>query len=132
MHSTKVWIRILLFVAWAAGLQSAWAAPGDQDTSFGDDGWVITDLGGDETGTAVAVQPSGRIILAGTRDSVNEDFALVGYFENGTLDQSFGDQGSVAIDFRGKDDSARDVMVLPEGSIVVAGTAFTDTNQDFA
>ncbi len=65
---------------------------GSFDTSFDGDGRVITDLGGIETATSVTVQNDGKILLAGTSDN---NFALVRYNTDGSLDNSFNANGRV-------------------------------------
>ncbi len=65
---------------------------GSFDTSFGGDGKVITDLGGLETGNSVTVQSDGKILLAGTSDN---NFALVRYNTDGSLDSSFSTEARI-------------------------------------
>lgn len=58
-----------------------YGANGSLDASFGSRGWVITDLGGTDGATDVAVQPTdGRLVIVG-RTVVGEtgDFALARY-----------------------------------------------------
>lgn len=56
---------------------------GSLDTSFGG-GKVFTPIGtGDDKASAVAIQPDGKILVAGFSGS---DFALVRYNSNGVLD----------------------------------------------
>ncbi len=46
---------------------STLAGPGDLDSTFGADGIVTTDFfGNDDNATAIAVQPDGKIVVAGT------------------------------------------------------------------
>ena len=52
-----------------------------------------------------------------------EDFALVRYNIDGSLDTSFGTDGRVNTDIGGAGDIAYAVKVQPDGKIVVAGTA---------
>ena len=46
-------------------VSSAWAADGDLDPAFDGDGKVVSDLGVDERAEALAVQPDGRLVIAG-------------------------------------------------------------------
>ena len=46
------------------------------DSTFGTGGKVTTDLGGDDSGSAVVVQKDGKIVVAGTSDF---DFAVARY-----------------------------------------------------
>jgi uncharacterized delta-60 repeat protein len=70
----------------------------------------------------MAVQPDGRLVLAGTVYSVNSksEFALERYNVNGSLDTTFGTGGQALADF-GSDAAASAVAVQADGRIVVAG-----------
>ena len=106
---------------------------GAPDTSFGTafgGGFSVLpfDLGDDLTddGNALAVDRSGRILMAGTVDIApgDRDFGVLRLSANGLLDGAFGSGGRVAIpfDFSGPDlDQGLAVAVAPGGQIVVAG-----------
>lgn len=54
---------------------------GDLDTSFSSDGMARADLGGQDYGRAAALQPDGRIVVAGeTNNGEQNDFALARFF----------------------------------------------------
>jgi uncharacterized delta-60 repeat protein len=74
------------------------AAAGDLDPTFGTGGRVTTDLGGFDTAYAVAVQPDGKLVVAGSggQDIVGQppgDFCVVRYKSDGSLDAGFGSGG---------------------------------------
>ena len=74
---------------------------GKPDLGFDADGMVATDiLGGGDQANAVAVQPDGKIVVAGSavRGGIDSDFALVRYNADGTLDDGFGTHGKVTTD----------------------------------
>lgn len=104
---------------------------GSPDQSFGSGGLVSVEFHGraDDELRAVAIQPDGRIVVAGeTRDGVNsptqEDFVIARYDADGTLDTSFGGGvGWVSTDFVGRGDGAYDVLIQTDGAILVAGIA---------
>jgi uncharacterized delta-60 repeat protein len=78
-------------------------ANGSLDSTFGPgkNGLVITDIGSasDSSANAVVVQPDGRIVAGGYHStSASDDFALVRYNANGTLDTTFGTGGIVIMD----------------------------------
>ena len=128
-------ITILLLSANA--LPPVCAAAGDLDTTFGGDGKVTTAFAGfNSTVQAVAIQPDGKIIAAGTTSDgtfLPNDFALARYNPDGALDLSFGTGGKVTTDFFGGIDDARAVAIQPDGKIVVAGGAETpEDGFDFA
>ena len=60
---------------------------GTFDTSFGDNGVVITDFGRDDEGYSVALQADGKIVVAGTSAL---DVALARFNTDGSIDTSFG------------------------------------------
>ena len=105
---------------------------GTLDTDFGDQGKVTTDLGSDtDLGQDVAVQPDGRIVLAGEVE-FGDDFALVRYEPDGrSLDPSFAG-GVVVTDFGGSE-GIRGIAIQADGRILAAGdsSAHGDTT-DFA
>jgi uncharacterized delta-60 repeat protein len=98
----------------------AGAAGGQLDPSFDGDGWTTTDLGGNDEVNDVAVQNDGRIVAAGLR---SDDFGLVRYNSDGSLDTSFGDSGMVGTDFGGYDENALAVALQADGKIVVVGSS---------
>jgi uncharacterized delta-60 repeat protein len=93
---------------------------GTLDRSFGDAGTVVTDVSGaSDLALAVAVQPDGRIVVAG---EAGGDFGVVRYTAGGSLDSQFGSGGKARTDFDG-DDRANALAVQRDGRIVAAGTA---------
>ena len=93
------------------------------DSSFGINGVVITDFGGQDWANSVKLQNDGKILVAGsTYQNYNTDFAICRYHSNGILDYSFGVNGKVTTDFWGFGDEANDMLLQPDGKIVVVGT----------
>ena len=109
---------------------------GTLDTSFGGgDGIVTTAVGaGNDAGYSVTVQADGKILVAGlSLIGGNNDFALVRYNSDGTLDTSFGGGDGIATTAVGAgNDGGYSVMVQADGKIVVAGTSNNGSNDDFA
>ncbi|RCJ35362.1 hypothetical protein A6770_16185 [Nostoc minutum NIES-26] len=103
---------------------------GSLDTSFGNAGKVITEVGGDDYGKSVAIQSDGKIVVAGnTQNSSTSDFALTRYNTNGSLDISFGNNGKVITDINASYDYGNSVAIQADGKIVVAGIG---ANKNFA
>ncbi len=111
---------------------------GGLDPSFGTRGKVATafDNGGrSDEAQAVAVQPDGKILVAGSSDqgAGGYDFALARYHPDGTLDASFGRGGRVTTDFSRGADKAHALLLQADGRIVLAGnSAQGGTGSDFA
>lgn len=121
---------------------------GSLDTSFGTSGKVITDFGidtdgdgvkesGDDVATAVAIQPDGKIVVAGHVSlpkgggiGFNNDFAVARYNPDGSLDTTFGNDGIVTTNVASDSDLANDMMLQPDGRIIVVGE--TNQAEDFA
>jgi uncharacterized delta-60 repeat protein len=108
------------------GAGVALAASGDLDRRFSGDGIAKTGFGQGGHGLgfaeAIAVQPNGRMVIAGSTGQPAFDFGLARLRPNGKLDRSFGDGGTVRIDFGGIE-TAQDVAVQDDGRIVVVGEA---------
>jgi uncharacterized delta-60 repeat protein len=105
---------------------------GSLDSTFGGgDGQVLTDLGGDDSASAVAIQADGKIVVAGTSTAGGNpfNFALVRYKTGGGLDPTFDGDGKVLTDFLGSD-TLLDVAIQTDGKIVAAGV--TGLSGDFA
>src|SRR5262249_48090484 len=101
-------------------------AAADLDAGFGTGGKVITDFfGAGNRAHAVAIQQDGRIIVAGQAHTVpgHDDFAVVRYNADGTVDPSFGATGKITTDFFGASDSANAIAIQADGRIVLAGVA---------
>ena len=110
-----------------AGAGLALAASGDFDRTFSGNGIAKTGFapGGHGFGSAnaVAVQRNDRIVIAGsTGQSAN--FGLARFRSNGKLDRSFGDEGTVRVDFGGAEETAEDLAVQDDGRILVVGEAW--------
>ena len=75
---------------------------GSLDTTLDTDGIVTTRvLTVTESGNAIAIQPDGKIIVAGSSyasPSINCDFAIVRYNPNGSLVSSFDVDGKLTTD----------------------------------
>jgi uncharacterized delta-60 repeat protein len=114
---------------------------GTLDTTFDGDGKVTTIItagnknsGATDIPWGVSIQTDGKIVVAGmtTNGKGNYDFAVVRYNTNGSLDASFGTGGKVTTSFSSSFEDVRDVIIQPDGKIIVAGSAVVGTNYAFA
>ena len=95
------------------------------DPTFGQGGLRLTNFGGEDSATAVALQPDGKIVVVGERlttDPSSTLFAIARYTASGRLDITFNRTGKKLFGFgSGNRSSANDVIVEPNGKIVVMG-----------
>ncbi len=102
-------------------------ADGSTDNSFDGDGVVITDFtpNASDIPRTLVVQPDGKIIAAG---SSNQDFALVRYNLDGSLDPTFDGDGKVTTNITGSDEIYA-LLLLPDGKILAGGTTSDGTSR---
>ncbi len=110
---------------------------GSVDTSFGNNGRVLTDFAGtSDSINALVLQTDGKIVAVGSTVGANStDFALARYMPDGSLDGSFGQGGKVTHSITDDTDIAYAALVTVDGFIVVGGSANTGNNAtgvDFA
>lgn len=102
-------------------------ASGLRDSTFGTNGVVITDFDSlNENIMQIAIQPDGKIVAAGMTGYINTNFAMARYHANGSIDSSFGINGLVENNISQYSDYITDVVLQPDGKIVVG--ARTDNN----
>jgi uncharacterized delta-60 repeat protein len=114
---------------------------GSLDTTFGTSGWVETLVGSASRVEDIVIQrdtktwgwSEDKILVAGwTRNEITEDFLLVRYNTDGTIDQTFGEGGVTTTDFDGRDDIARALSVADDGTILVAGDTRANSDRQIA
>lgn len=99
-------------------------ADGQPDTDFGDAGKVAIPIGSaNDAAFAVAIQPDGRILVAGTAfvNGRGKDFALARRLPDGSADISFGNRGTLITPIGPNDDQIY-AMALDGNKIIVAGS----------
>lgn len=94
-------------------------ADGTSDPSFGGTGTVTTSLV--HEARSVARQADGKLLIAGNSAPPEENnFAVARWLDDGTLDPTFGDGGIANVNAGGTD-IAYQIVVQPDGKIVVGG-----------
>lgn len=113
-------------------------APGDLDLTFNGTGKVTTVVssGNPATnvlGAGIAIQADGKTVMTGLcLNGTNNDFCLVRYNTDGSLDTSFGVAGKVLRPIGTRFDNSLKLAIQPDGKIVVVGTyQFNPANFDF-
>ena len=106
-------------------------APGGLDPTFDLDGRATTQLSGNnDVAHGVALQPDGKIVLAGAGGT--HSFAAARYLPDGKLDTTFSGDGVVATPIGPVGDIAKGVAVQADEKLVVAGETNNGTDIDFA
>ncbi len=109
-------------------------ADGTLDISFESNGKVGTSIGsGDDYAYGVAIQVDGKIVIAGSsHNGSNNDFALVRYLTNGSVDVSFSGDGKLTTPIGSSTDIARSIAIQSDGRIIAAGRSHSGNDDDFA
>jgi len=94
---------------------------GQLDMSFGVRGRAALDFSNADEGRAVAIQPDGKIVVAGYEGTGNTNFLVARFNSDGSLDNTFGFFGYNVVDFFGGPDYGLAVALQPDGKVVVAG-----------
>jgi uncharacterized delta-60 repeat protein len=113
------------------------------DATFGSGGKLLPGVGasGSSQASGAILQSDGKIVIVGSTPACataflqgivapvsfdpTRDFLIVRLNSDGSLDSTFGSQGSVRIDFNQDDDRAMAVAQQPDGKLVVVGGART-------
>jgi uncharacterized delta-60 repeat protein len=101
---------------------------GSLDATFSNDGKVVTDFGKDEKASSMALQNDGKIVLAGFADT---QIALARYNTDGSLDNTFSDDGEQTFSINGNDYKAKSVVVQSDGRLLVGGNMYDQSNHLF-
>lgn len=105
-------------------------ANGSIDDTFGAGGIAVYDKGYDEFAYAAAVQPDGKMVVAGSVfDGVDSDGLVLRFNANGALDGTFSTGSSISYVI-GNNVYGSAVTLQPDGKIVVAGTSDNGSDYD--
>lgn len=110
---------------------------GSLDSAFGNGGILTTDLGNADFARSIAIQPDGRIVVAGHSSILDSStqpkfvlegtvpgaFAVIRYNEDGSLDTTFDGDGKLTTSFGHGADAALGVVLQADGKIIAAGTS---------
>ncbi|MFO0797743.1 MAG: FG-GAP-like repeat-containing protein [Gemmataceae bacterium] len=108
------------------------AAVGALDPSFDADGLVRTTFGGTDTASAVAVQPDGKVVVAGLT-TIGNDVAVARYNPDGSLDNTFDTDGKATYDLGSGilTPQITGVAIQDDGKIVICGYGDIGGDDDF-
>lgn len=110
-------------------LVARYTSTGILDNTFGNGGYKFYNFSNQaEQAYSVAIQADGKIVVAGSVDSLSTDIALIRVRNNGVIDSTFGTNGKVATELSTGYDYATSMLLQADGKIVLGGMA----TQDFA
>lgn len=102
---------------------------GRLDATFGIEGKVVTDLGGNDELTSIAITADGSIIVAGSYHgpgvAADGAFVVAKYTSSGLLNSQFGEGGKVTTTFGLTNAGINKILVQDNGAIVAAGHSST-------
>lgn len=108
---------------------------GSLDTSFDNDGIVLTNFGefSNDRAFDIIIQEDEKIVVCGynTDQETGRDFAMVRYNLNGSLDITFNATGMVSTPIEIAVDEARSINIQNDGKIVLAGFSFDSVIRNF-
>jgi len=110
-------------------------ANGSPDVTFGSEGKVIIDGGNEDPvffSLASILQDDGKILVSGWGNKDDHfDAFVIKLNADGSIDANFGDNGYLWTGF-GLDMISNDLLLQPDGKLLVGGTAFDSENSEFA
>ncbi|MCI5115160.1 MAG: hypothetical protein D3921_08515 [Candidatus Electrothrix sp. AW1] len=106
---------------------------GNPDTTFADEGFMLSAVGTDARAESLLLTDEGHILIAGTyQEGENTALMVLGYHADGYLDTSFGYEG-VTVPLDGTVPSAGSGLAIrDDGSILVAGSVGKSGERDGA
>ena len=97
---------------------------GNVDSSFGVNGLILNDYGVNFYNESTFVQPDGKIVITGERRANVNDLKktfVIRYNADGTLDNSFGIEGTVITAYN-REVTSLQIVIQPDGKILTSGT----------
>jgi len=91
---------------------------GSMDKNFGTDGVVTTSFGNWASASANVIRPDGKILVGGGN---SYESLLARYSPDGSLDNSFGNNGQVETDLTEYNEGITDMILQPDGKILTCG-----------
>ena len=127
MHTRAIALALALVAQVSTAAPAAANLAGLLDPTFGAGGRVMKTfpVGARRSATAVAIQPDGKIVVAGTVpvDFSRSSIALARFLSDGSLDSGFGSGGLTLTAIGPGMDEAFAVLLQSDGKIVVGGSS---------
>lgn len=103
---------------------------GSPDSTFSADGKTSVHPGtGYDLGMAMAIQPDGKILVAGTKEKGTRNMILIRFNNDGSVDSTFESDGIASPSISGSQ-SGNALSLQPDGKILVAGASKNQGSYD--
>ncbi len=104
---------------------------GGLDASFGTGGIALFAIGtGDDRTESISLQSDGKILTCGYFDDGVDDQTYVARFNtDGSVDNTFGNNGRATLDIGGNNDRLKDLYLLDNGNILAGGFTTNSSNE---
>jgi uncharacterized delta-60 repeat protein len=101
---------------------------GTLDTTFDTDGMVFSATAATSSRNFIDldIQTDGKIVVLSEFNSGSQDFRVLRYSSNGSLDTTFGNNGSITTDI-GNVEFPKSIVVQSDNKILVGGTTYNST-----
>lgn len=126
----QIYTLVFLFIS----VMGSHAQSGELDSSFGDNGIVLTQVSPVYNfGMATKVQPDGKIIVAGYSGTpATYQATVLRYDTDGTLDDTFGNEGSLVIPIGPAKSYITDIALQDDNKIVLGARTYDNVSGNFA
>ncbi len=105
---------------------------GQLDSTFGTNGTTVIDLGDDDLARGISLQPDGKIVVAGIAvTDLQPRIGVARLQSNGFIDNTFGSNGQLILDAGLLGSFCTDVLVQPDGGILLSGMMENGDFRDF-
>lgn len=107
---------------------------GTLDNTFGTNGILIHDVsvGQEDFFIDIALQSNGKIVAAGSSNNgSNADYCAIRYNIDGTLDNTFGINGVVAVDNNNRPNNCKALTLQSDGKLILTGDHSSTTSYDY-
>lgn len=128
-----MFVRFFFAILFFALNSPTFSQSGNLDLTFSNDGKVTTSFGsGNDFANATALQTDGKIVVAGkSYNGTDYDIAIARYNIDGTLDNTFSQDGKLTMPIGTLDDAAEALIIRPNGKILIAGATLNNGLNDF-
>ncbi|HEV2292459.1 MAG TPA: RHS repeat-associated core domain-containing protein [Tepidisphaeraceae bacterium] len=114
-------------------LVARFTSAGALDTTYnGTSGYRSENFGGTEEGLELALDSSGRAVVAGKTNAGTGDVLVMRLTTGGALDTTFSGDGKLTTDLGASNDDASAIVIDSSGRILVAGFGAVSGNYNFA